>query len=97
MNTEKSNQENKSNELYTLLGNVNELVYLTSGQCLIFDKDGNQISELQKELCKPKHGNIELLKKVANNAEKFTIGKFREWMQEVSKEDFLVLTNLYVA
>lgn len=63
MNTENSNKEIKSNELYTLLCNVNELVYLTSGQCLIFDKNGNQISELQAELCKPKHRNIGLLKK----------------------------------
>jgi len=97
MTTKNSNQKDTSNELCTLLGNASELVYFTSGQCLIFDKEGNQIPELQAELCKPKHGNIELLKKVANKAEKFTIGKFREWMQEVSKEDFLVLTNLYVA
>ena len=97
MNTENRKQEIKGDKLYTLLDNVHELVYLTSGQCLIFDKDGKQIPELQSKLCKPKHGNIGLLKKVANSSKKFTIGKFREWMQEISKEDFFVLTNLYTA
>ena len=89
------NEELRHN-LYTLLGTVHHLCFLTSGQCLIFDKEGKQIGDLQAEFTSGET-NTWLLKLVAEHAEKFTLGKFREWMQEVSKEDFLVLTNLYVA
>lgn len=42
------NEELRHN-LYTLLGTVHHLCFLTSGQCLIFDKEGKQIGDLQAE------------------------------------------------
>jgi hypothetical protein len=87
------NEELRHN-LYTLLGTVHHLCFLTSGQCLIFDKEGKQISDLQAEFVNGET-NILLLKLVAEYAEKFTLGKFREWMQEMDKEDFLRVTHLH--
>lgn len=86
---------NRNEETPEHLDRVHQIAYMTSGQCLIFDVEGNQIPELQKELTKPRNGNIELLKQVAEKASMFSIGKFREWEKELSKEDFFVLTNLY--
>ena len=87
------NEELRHN-LYTLLGTVYHLVFLTSGQCLIFDKEGNQIDDLQAEFTSGET-NTPLLKLVAEHAKKFTLGKFREWMQEMDKEDFLRVTHLH--
>ena len=87
------NEELRHN-LYTLLDTVYHLVFLTSGQCLIFDKEGNQIDDLQAEFTSGET-NIPLLKLVAEHAKKFTLGKFREWMQEMDKEDFLRVTHLH--
>lgn len=81
------------NNLNELLGQVHHLVFLTSGQCLIFDKEGVQIGDLQGEFTSGET-NRWLLKQVAEHAEKFTLGKFREWMQEMNKEDFMRITHL---
>lgn len=72
------------------------LVFLTSGQCLIFDKEGKQIDDLQAEFTNGET-NTPLLKLVAEHAEKFTLAKFREWMQEMDKEDFLGLRTCIVS
>ena len=66
------------------LSKVHHLVFLTSGQCIIFDKQGNQISDLQVQFSKGET-NIPLLKSVAEHAKKFTLCKFREWLQEMDK------------
>jgi len=86
--------EDERHNLYKLLGTVHHLVFLTSGQCLIFDKEEKQICHLQQEFTSGET-NIQLLKLVAEHAEKFTLGKFREWMQEMDKEEFLRVTHLY--
>ena len=88
--------EQLRHNLYTLLGTVHHLCFLTSGQCLIFDKEGEQIGDLQAEFTNGET-NKWLLKLVAEHAEKFTLGKFREWMQEMDKEDFIRVTHLHCA
>ena len=70
-----------------------QISYLTSGQCLIFDEFGQQIPELQIHFSNGQKNQF-IFELVAHACEKFSIGKFREWMQEVDKEDFLTLTRL---
>lgn len=89
------NEELRHN-LYTLLDTVHHLCFLTSGQCLIFDKQGKQIGDLQGEFTSGET-NIWLLKLMAEHAENFTLGKFGKWMQEMEKEDFLRITHLHCA
>jgi len=81
------------NNLNELLEQVHHLCFLTSGQCLIFDKEGAQIGDLQAEFTSGET-NRWLLKQIAEHAEKFTLGKFREWIQEMNKEDFMRITHL---
>jgi hypothetical protein len=77
---------------------AHHLTYLTSGQCLIFNKDDKQISELQTYFTEPfkirSEEELILLHKIADNCEKITLGKFREWMEDIDKKEFLSLTNL---
>lgn len=77
---------------------AHHLTYLTSGQCLIFNKEGKQISELQTYFTEPfkirSKEELILLHKITNNCQEFTVGKFREWMEIIDKEEFLSLTNL---
>jgi|SRR5690554_1640156 len=87
------NEELRHN-LYKLLGTVHHLCFLTSGQCLIFDKEGKQIPDLQAEFTSGET-NTWLLKLVAEHAEKFTLCKFREWSQEMDKEGFIRVTHLH--
>ena len=79
--------------LDVFLSKVHHLVFFSSGQCFIFDKEGNQITELQVPFLNGEI-NIPLLKVIAENAEKFTLAKFREWKQDLDKEDFFRFTNL---
>lgn len=81
-------------KLPALLDKVCHLIFLTSGQCIIFDKNEEQISELQAEFTSGET-NKWLLKQVAEHAGAFTIGKFRGWMQDINKEDFLRITHLH--
>lgn len=90
---DKQKLKNKDIDLDYLLDRVHHLFFLTSGQCLIFDEDDNQIVDLQIEFCNGET-NMWLLKLIAEHAEKITIGKFREWMQEIDKDDFLRITHL---
>jgi len=88
--------EGLRHNLHALLGTVHHLVFFTSGQCLIFDKEGEQIGDLQAEFTSGET-NVWLLKQVAEHAEKFTLAKFREWVREMDKEDFLRVTHLHCA
>ena len=60
--------KNKNIDLDHLLNRVHYLFFLTSGQCVIFDVDDNQIDDLQFEFV---HGetNMWLLKLIAEHAE----------------------------
>ena len=80
-------------KLEDLLEKVYHLFFLTSGQCIIFDKDGNQITELQAEFASGE-SNIWLLKQIAGHAERFSIVKFPDWSHELDKEEFYRITNL---
>ena len=78
-----------------LLGTVHHLVFLTSGQCMVFDKKGDQIPDLQAEFTTEK-SNVKLLKQIAENAEKVSLGKWGEWIHQMDKEDFMRVTHLYI-
>lgn len=80
-------------KLHDLLDKVYQLFYLTSGQCMIYDKDGYQISELQAEFANGE-SNIWLLKQIAGHAEKLYIAKVWEWAKELDKDEFFRVTNL---
>lgn len=72
---------------------AHNLVYFTSNQALIFDKEGNQIRELQSFFANGEP-NRKLLLQIAENCEVLSIGKWCEWQQELSKEDFIKLLHL---
>jgi len=76
-----------------LLLSVHHLIFFTSGQCMIFDEKQNQIIELQAEFINGE-ANIPLLKRIVEHAEKITLCKWREWVQDVDKEDFIRITHL---
>ena len=80
-------------KLEDLLDSVYHLFYLTSGQCLIFDGELHQITELQAEFSNGE-SNIWLLKQIAGHAEKFTLVKFPEWSHELDKDEIYRITNL---
>lgn len=79
-----------------IIKKAHNLIYLTSNQALIFDKEGNQITELQSIFANGEP-NRKLLLQIAENCEVLSIGKWREWQQELSKEDFIKLLHLNCA
>jgi hypothetical protein len=76
-----------------LLKRVDHIVFLVSGQCFVFDKNREQIPELQLYFTEGKQ-NIKMLRRIANNANSFTVGKWKEWFFDLTKEEFFSLTNL---
>ncbi len=72
---------------------VKQVFFLTSGQALFFDKEGNQVSELQSLFASGQE-NKKILLEICEHAEKFTIGQWRVWTQELSKQDFIRLLHL---
>lgn len=90
----KENIFNESSINYDhLLRSVHHLIFFTSGQCIILDKNGDQIIDLQIKFVS-EESNIPLLKRIVEHAEKFTLCKWREWVQDVNKEDFIRITHL---
>lgn len=81
------------NKLPELLKSVKHLTLLTSGQCLIFNDNGEQIGDLQAEFTSGEV-NIWLLSQIAEHATKFTIASFRNWMQDMDKDEFIRITHL---
>ena len=76
-----------------LLQRVDHVTFLTSGQCFVFDKNREQIPELQLYFIEGKQ-NIKMLRMIADNANNFTVGKWKEWFFDLTKEEFFSLTNL---
>jgi hypothetical protein len=79
--------------LQKLLEQIDHLALLTSGQCLVFDKEDQQIVDLQLMFANGET-NPYLLKQMALHAKKFTIGKFREWTHELTQTEFMKIANL---
>lgn len=89
----KSTPKENDKKFNNLLKNVYHICFFVSGQCMIFDRNDDQIVELQV-LFTSGESNPHLLKQIAEHAEKFTISKFRHWVAELDKEEFFNLTNL---
>lgn len=80
-------------ELEEALARAYKVTYLVSNQALIWDKQGEQIPELQK-LFKPNKPKRKLLLRVAESCMEHTIGAWPEWFQSVTKEEFISLLHL---
>jgi hypothetical protein len=78
--------------LTELLSKVYHLTLFTTGQCIILDRDNNQIPELQLYFIKRRQ-NRWLFSRIAEQAEKFSLCKFRKWKQDLGKEDFIKITR----
>lgn len=72
---------------------AHKIILMTSGQCLIFNEKGEQIPELQSFFSKG-HKNVATLKKISENCKEHSIAKFRGFIQDLTKEEFLTITNL---
>ena len=72
---------------------VHSIAFLTSGQLMVWDKDGNQIPDLQL-MFSDGQPNPHALKDIADHASKFYLCMFGEWTHEVDKGSFYKITNL---
>lgn len=84
-------------KLNKLLSKVKQIIFLTSGQLMVWDKDENQIDELQAEftdLSKPV--NRILMKRIADKSKHFSIMKWGHggWIHELTKDEFYRLTGI---
>ena len=80
-------------DVFDLVKDVCHICLLTSGQVLAFDQKDNQILPLQALFGESKQ-NPYLLKKMAENASKFNLMAWGEWIQELTKEEFIKITHL---
>ena len=76
-----------------LIKSVHTLILFTSGQCMLFDEKGEQIAPLQLAL-QDSSKNIPLLKQCVGQAEVLKIGCWREWIQELTLAEFIIITHL---
>lgn len=75
------------------INQAHEMALFTSGQVMVWDKDGNQIRQLQIEF-NPGNKKRELLSQVIENCEVFNISCFREWNKKLSKDEIKGLLML---
>lgn len=68
------------------------IVYLTSGQALVFE-NSNQVPEEQIKF-KAGQSNTKELKRIVKRCNKFFIAKWSEWIVELTKDEFLIVTGL---
>ncbi len=69
------------------------VVYFTSGQAMVFDSNNSQIPEIQKKF-NIGSSNTKELKKIVKKCKKYYIGKWKEWIVELTKEEFEIITGL---
>jgi len=77
-----------------LIKQVHTLAYLVGGSVLVWDCNDNQIIELQQVFIFERTFNYSLLKRIAENAQKIYIGKWREWTVNITFDDFMEITNI---
>ena len=65
---------------------------LTSGQVLCWDENDEQLGEIQS--INANKTDRFVLSEVVKHANKFSISKWREWSQELTKEEFINITGL---
>ena len=71
-----------------------EMWLFTNRNCLIFDNEGNQIVEYQRGIsCS--NLNKEVAYTATVEAESFHIGKFREWVHDITREEMQYLLGVH--
>lgn len=66
----------------------------TNRNCLVFDKDGNQIVKYQAAIsCSTLDPEVAF--KATEEAEEFHIGKFREWEHEINRDSMRFLLGIH--
>lgn len=73
---------------------ANKIYLYTNRNCLVFDTDDAQIPEYQIAMSCYKLDKA-LARRATEEATRFGIGKFREWMHEISREEMQYLLGVH--
>jgi len=71
-----------------------EMILFTNRNCLIFDENGEQITDYQMAIsCS--HIDPDIARKATEESETFSISKFRQWIQEITREEMQYLLGVH--